>query len=231
MKTPHHHGGHRARFRARYRNAGLDSFADHEVLELLLYYCYPRCNTNDIAHKMLKEFGTLANLFEADVQTLMQRLGCTENIAILLSLVPPLTKRYQKVKWGDKVILNNQKTAAAYAQHLFIGENTEFFYLICLNKNNRVINTMFISEGTVDETTIYPREIARSALNNHAVAVILTHNHPSGILHPSHADNEATRLIVEAMMRLNITVTDHIIIADDMHYSYAQRRHYVAGYK
>jgi DNA repair protein RadC len=225
------HTGHRARFRKRYRTEGLEAFAEHEVLEFLLYYCYPQRNTNDIAHHMLKEFGSLHNLFEADVETLMARLGCSENIAVMLSLMPAIAHRYFKSKWSRDIVLNGAKTAGEYAMSLFFGHTSERFYVINVDARNRLINASLVSKGTLDESAIYPREVVKAAIHNHASAVILAHNHPGGTLKPSKSDLEVTRNIVVGLQFINVAVLDHIIVAGDTYYSFAERRQHVAGYK
>ncbi|MCL2223902.1 MAG: DNA repair protein RadC [Defluviitaleaceae bacterium] len=224
------HKGHRERMRNRYRSEGLDGFADHEVLELLLFYCYPQCNTNTHAHRMLKEFGSLHNLFETDVETLMSTLKCTENIAVLLNFIPALANRYGKSKWAKKTLIENETIAGEYALNLFLGEIDEKFYVLCLGKQYQLINTVLISEGTVDEAAVYLREIMSAALKNNATAVILTHNHPGGTAKPSNPDISATRQIIDSLASVNIDVLDHIIAAGDTYYSFAARRKHVRGY-
>jgi DNA repair protein RadC len=226
----HDHGGHRIRMRKRYFQEGLDGFADHEVLEMLLYYCYPRGDTNARAHQMLKKFGTLHNLFEADVETLKEVLGCSENIAVLLNFVPKLSNRYFRSKWGNIIIIDDEKIAGKYAIDLFVGEVVEKFYVLCLDKKFRLINTVAISEGTTDEAAVYLREIINAALKNNATAIILAHNHPGGLAKPSKSDIEATRQIVKNMEAINIDVLDHVISAGDTYYSFAARRQHVRGY-
>jgi DNA repair protein RadC len=224
------HKGHRERFRKRFRAEGLDAFAEHEVLELLLYYCYPQRNTNDIAHHMLKEFGSLHHLFEASVETLMTRLNCSENIATLLNLIPALSNRYFRSKWGRNVIFDNAKTAGKYAIDLFVGQTSERFYVISVDARNRLNNVTLISRGTLDESAVYPREVVKAAVLNQASAVILTHNHPGGTLKPSPGDLEVTRHIAEGLEFINVAVMDHIIVAGDTYYSFAARNQHVAGY-
>ncbi|MCL2199505.1 MAG: DNA repair protein RadC [Defluviitaleaceae bacterium] len=230
MKNDNPHENHRARMREKFRKKGFDCFADHEVLEFLLYYAYPRCNTNEIAHRMLYEFGTLHNLCESDVSTLMARLNCTEKVAMLLNLVPPLANRYFRNKWGDSVILDDAKISGKYAIDLFVGDTVEKFYALCLDKNYKLVNSALISEGTLDESAVYPREIVRAVIQNHAVSVILAHNHPGGTTRPSRNDLEVTRHISEAAELIGINVLDHIIVAGDTYYSFAARRQHVKGY-
>jgi len=229
-KETHLHGGHRDRFRARYLTGGLESFHDHEVLELLLYYCYPRGDTNPRAHKMLGEFGSLHNLFEADVETLMERLNCTENVAVLLNLIPALANRYFRSKWSRKVPLANHKAAGAFAIDLFVGHTTERFYVLSLDSQRRLNNTTLISKGTVDEAAVYPRDVMRVAIQDKVTSVLLTHNHPGGSLRPSKADLEVTRQIVEGLKYIGVDVLDHIVVAGDTYYSFAARGQFVKGY-
>jgi len=226
----HPHQGHRDRMRARYQANGLEGFHDHEVLELLLYYCYPRGDTNPKAHKMLAEFGSLHNLFEADINTLTQRLGCSENIALLLNLIPALSNRYFRSKWNRKVVLNSSKAAGEYAIDLCVGHTVEQFYVLSLDNRQRLINTTLISKGTVDEAAVYPREVIRVAIQNKVTGVILTHNHPGGSMRPSKADLEVTRQIVDGLQFVGVSVLDHIVVAGDTYYSFAARGQLVEGY-
>ena len=233
MKKENPHAHHRARVRQRYRQHGLDNFHEHEVLELLLYYCYPRQDTNEIAHRMLKKFGSLHNLFEADVDVLIDTLGCTENIAVLLNLIPQIANRYYKSRWGNKIQLDKPEHAAEYAMGLFVGAKVESFYVISLDARRFVINASLISSGVVNEVAAYPRKIAQTALNNNASCIILTHNHPSGTSRPSPDDNETTRRISEMLSPMGIKTLDHIIVAGDKYFSYAMRdrSRFVAGYE
>jgi len=224
------HAGHRERMRKKYKTQGLEGFADHEVLEFLLYYCYPQKNTNEIAHRMLKEFGTLHNLFETDVEALMSTLECSENIAVFLNLIPKISNRYFKSRWGTSIEFRDETVAGEYAIDLLSGETLEKIYALCLDKNYKLINTALISKGTIDEISVYPREIIAEALKNNSSAVILAHNHPSGTIKPSGADDAMTRRIVEIAEPLSIDIIDHIVVAGDKYYSYAARNKHVRGY-
>ena len=209
--------------RKRYREQGLDGFADHEVLELLLYYCYPQRDTNEIAHKILREFKTLPQLFDANVDTIMARLGCTENIAVLLNLMPAIAKRYLSRKWGEKVILQTPEAAGEFCMNLFVGEQVECVYIICLDTGMRVMQTCLIARGTVDEVAVFIREIVRKVIENQAASIILVHNHPGGTIRPSLDDNALTTRVRDALELIDVRVNDHIIVADNKYFSFAQR--------
>ncbi|MDD2212889.1 MAG: DNA repair protein RadC [Clostridia bacterium] len=217
------HQGHRQRVKARYLKEGLDAFADHQVLEMLLFYCIPMRDTNELAHKMIREYGSLAYLFEADPQDIANRCKVSENTALLVSLIPSLARRYFKGKWGDKPILDNSSKAGDYALSLFTGRIYEVFYVICLNSQNRVNYAALVHEGTINEAPVYPRIIVETALRHQANSIILAHNHPGGSLQPSSADIQITRKIMTAVEALSIKVVDHIIVAGDKYYSFAEK--------
>ena len=224
------HEGHRDRMRAKYQFGGLDGFEEHEVLEVLLYYCYPRRDTNEIAHKMLAEFGSLHNLFEADIETLTDRLNCSKSVAFLLNFVPALANRYFRSKWSRNFVINSTRVAGEFAIDLFSGHTSERFYVLSLDSQRRLNNVSLISKGTISESAVYPREIVRVVIQDKAPCIILAHNHPGGSMRPSGADMEITRQIVEGLEFINVEVLDHIIVAGDTYYSFAARGQFVAGY-
>ena len=217
------HEGHRQRVKARYLSEGLDAFEDHQVLEMLLFFCIPMKDTNELAHKMLQEFGSLPGLFEADPKDICKRCGVSENTSILLSIIPSLARRYFKGKWGDKPVLNSTSKAGEYAVSLFTGRTYEAFFVICLDAQNRVNYAALAHEGTINEAPVYPRLIVEAALRHQANSVILAHNHPGGSMQPSNADIEVTKKIVTAIEAISIKVMDHIIVAGDNYYSFAEK--------
>ena len=178
------HKGHRKRLKERFLRDGLDSFEQHQVLELLLFYSIPRRDTNELAHKLLKRYGSLSGVFEADTEDLKKVSGIGENSAVLLSLIPDISRRYIKDRWEDRPLLNSSTKAGKYATSLFIGRIYEVFYVICLDSQNRVNRAQLVHEGTINESPIYPRIIVETVLRHKANSVILAHNHPGGSLTP-----------------------------------------------
>lgn len=216
------HEGHRQRVRARFLAEGLDAFEDHQVLELLLFYSIPIRDTNELAHRLIKEFGSLANVLEADPRELCRIPGVKENTAVLLSLLPQLARRYFKGKWGGKPELNSSSKAGEYAVSLFVGRSYEAFYIVCLDAQNRVNYAALVQEGTINEAAVYPRLVVEAALRHQANCVILAHNHPGGTLRPSEADIQVTKKIVAALGSIGVHVADHIIVAGEGYYSFAE---------
>ncbi len=217
------HQGHRQRVKTRFLTEGLDGFEDHQVLEMLLFFSIPMKDTNELAHKMLNEFGSLAGLFEADPKDICKRCGVSENTAVLVSLIPSLSRRYFNRRWGDKPVLNSSSKAGEYAVSLFAGRTYEVFFVICLDSQNKVNYAALVHEGTINESPVYPRLIVETVLRHQANSVILAHNHPGGSLQPSQEDMAITKKIASALEPISVQVMDHIIVAGDKYMSFKER--------
>lgn len=209
------HDGHRQRMKSRYMKEGLDSFERHEVIELLLYYAIPRRDVNELAHRLIDHFGSVANVLDADIEDLKQIDGIGENAAVLLNLIPSLSRVYTSSKWDRNTSLLSTNAIGEYAVSMYVGKKNEEFGIICLDSNRRVHHSGIIIKGTVNQTEAYPRVVVSEVLKHNAVNVVLMHNHPSGSLIPSQSDREATKNIVAALEAIGVHVIDHIIVADD----------------
>ena len=206
------HSGHRSRVKERFCETGLSSFADHNILEFVLFYSVPRKYTNVLAHNLIEHFGSLHAVFEASVERLMEVPGISYNSAVLIRLFPEVNKRYMLSKQGKRPSLNSVDIAAEYAASLFIGDSVESFYIICLDSNNRVICCEKHSSGSVTSTDVRISTVIDCAVCHKAVGVILAHNHPSALARPSHDDISTTNKIKEILDRMQIKLIDHIIV-------------------
>lgn len=207
------HDGHRARKKQQFLQAGLDSFADHEVLELLLYYAIPRRDTNPIAHALLKKFGSLEGVFHATVEELQQVEGVGESAALLLSLLPEAISRSERSSKSEK-ILNTVEKCGKYFLALLDHERREILYQACLDAKGKLIVCKKLSEGNADSAAFSVRQVVRNALLSDASMVVLAHNHISGVALPSESDRIVTRRVREALRGLDIELMDHIIVSD-----------------
>jgi len=222
-KNPH--AGHRDRMKERYIVNGFEGFSDHEILEILLYYCYsPRLDTNKVAHRMIEQFGSLHNLFDAGVNEIVERCKVTKHVAVMVSMVPQLARSYNLSKWRKRARLTTSKQSGEYCKSLFLGEVNECMYVICLNHQRYIIHTEKVSEGSLTQTMVYPRLIVQTALTHKAVAIILAHNHPGRALTASKSDIDLTQLIIKALDAIDITIDDHIIIAGESYLSFSEKR-------
>lgn len=219
------HSNHRERMRKRYlEEGGFAAFEDHQILEFLLFYCIPRKDTNDLAHRLINEYGGMANLIDADPIDIMKRCKVGEGTAILINMIPQLSRRYFKLQFQEKVTLDSSRVIGEYAKALLAGRRNECFYCICVDVKRRLISSTMISEGSVSQAEVYPREIAECALKYNASGVILAHNHPSTDLLPSESDKHTTSVIKSVLDYLDVEVIDHIIIGGDRYFSFAEHR-------
>lgn len=219
------HKGHRTRLRERFLKEGLEGFQDHQVLELLLFYALPRKDTNEIAHGLIRRFGSLSAVLEASPADLARAEGMGEGAGVFLSLMPPLTRRYLHERaTRDNPRLNDPVKLEAYLIPLMAGRTEEVFYLICLDNACRVIYPEMIGQGDIGAIAISVRQVVEAAIRHRASFVVLTHNHPSGRCAPTVRDMELTRIIVQALGPLDIQVLDHMIVAGETCYSMAAEK-------
>ena len=220
------HAGHRDRVKNRFIANGFEGFDDHQVLEMLLFYCYsPRLDTNELAHKMINQYGSLHNLLDANPLEISQKCKVTKHVAVLVSMVPHLSKHYNLSKWKKGAArLMTSAQAGEYCTSLFMGEVNECMYLICLNQQRYIISAEKISEGSISQTVVYPRHIIQVALRHRAVAVIIAHNHPGGSLAPSKSDLDLTQQIIKTLSSIDINVEDHIIVAGESYHSFSEKK-------
>ncbi len=216
----HDHDGHRERLRERFLAEGIDNFQPHEVLELMLCYAVPRRDVNTQAHFLMKKFGSLSKVFDAEIEDLVEIGGLTKNAAILMKLTPQLSKIYRQDRWKDKKDLSNIYVAGRYAVDLFVGCSYETFYVLCLDNGGGLIKCEKISEGTINEAPVYSRLVVESAIKNKANKVILAHNHPSGNNSPSWVDDKTTEKVKAALESIDIDLADHIIVGGESFFSY-----------
>ena len=209
------HDGHRKRLRSRFLTLGLDALQDHEVLELLLFYAQPRKDTNTLARVLLKHFGSIAAILEAPLEELEAVGGIGENAAILLRLITPLSRRYLLSRSEKGLCLTSSQECGEYLLPYFFGATEELVYLLCLDAKCKVLACRLLQTGSVNSASVPLRKAAEIAMACNASAVILAHNHTSGLALPSRADVEVTDQFRVALEPLEIQLVDHIIVADD----------------
>lgn len=206
------HEGHRGRMREKYIKNGIDSLAEHEVLEMLLYYSVLRGNTNETAHLLLKEFGCIANVFDADVEDLMHVKGVGEQSAVLIKMIKDMASYYNRSVWSERPTLSNSVDTGLYLVDMIGSPSDECFYLLSLNAARKVLSFNLIERGTVNSSSVSVRKVVEHAVKNRASSVVFAHNHPSGRLVPSENDIELTKLLERAFEPIGIAALDHFIV-------------------
>ena len=218
--NPHH--GHRERKKRQFRDFGLDAFADHEALELLLYYAIPRQDTNPLAHELLRRFGSLEAVLDASQEDLTTVPGIGENSALLLRLVPQLYHRALAGPRGKAVILNTPEKIGHYLLQRYAGEVREVVYELCLDQKGKLLTCCRVAEGSGASADFNVRTVLMNAIRCGASLVVLSHNHPSGLALPSAADQTATDRVQRALDTVGIQLLDHIVVADGDFVTFAE---------
>ncbi len=209
------HDGHRQRMLRRFRNEGLDGFDPVQVLELLLFYCIPRKDTNELAHALIDRFGSVSRVMDAPIEELMKVSGVGENVATFLHLTKQAGRYYQVDSTQKGALLRDTEECGRYLLPYFIGRQVETVFMLCLNANCNVISCREVGEGEINSAVISPRSIVQMALAEKASTVVLAHNHPSGVALPSQEDVLATQRLAAALATVDVTLFDHLIIADE----------------
>lgn len=217
---PAFYSGHRARLRTRMLSGDGEALADYEVLEFLLFAASARADTKPTAKLLLKRFGSLAAVLHAKPEKLREVKGIGDAAVGALKIVQVAARRLAKAEILDRPVLSSWDRLLAWCQTELAHRDVEEFHLLFLDKKNRLIAQEAQGRGTVDHTPVYVREVARSALELGATAIIMVHNHPSGDPTPSKADISMTRQVITALQPLGIIVHDHLIIGRSGHLSF-----------
>lgn len=208
-----YHDGHRERMRKRFLNEGLENFAPHEVLEFALFYTIPRANTNEIAHRLLEEFGDIKAVLSADPLRIQRVEGVGEKASLLLNFLGQLVRYYHTVG-NDNVIIYTPFDAGKFLLPKFIGATNEQLYVLFLDNKLRPITCKQLAEGSVNKVAINVHNLLELAILHKASSVILAHNHPRGIALPSNIDIETTRQFTAALKIISVNLLDHLIFDD-----------------
>lgn len=211
--------GHRGRLRKRLLEGGNDALADHEVIEYLLMTAIPRRDVKPLAHSLIKRFGSLAGVFNADPTALAKHPGMGETSAAAIRIVALAARRMASAAVRAQPVLGSWQALIDYLTIDMAHLTVERVRVLYLNAQNMLIHDDHVGDGSIDEAAIHPREVIRRALDLGATALILVHNHPSGSPQPSRADIQITNKIAEAGRLLGIVVHDHVIIGREGHVS------------
>ena len=221
--------GHRERIREKFLNNGIDGFAEYEILELLLTYCIPRKDTKPIAKELLNKFKSLDNVFKASFDKLSAIDGLGKNTIAFLKLMGDLPSIIYKDELKNKKLVDketlkilNKDILLKYLRNKIGYEEIEKFYVLYLSSSNEVIKFEENSVGTLDRSSVYPREIYKKIINLNAKSIILAHNHPSDNITPSKSDIELTNEIAKGLKNFGALLIEHIIITKNSYFSFLE---------
>lgn len=208
---PHYHR-HRDRLRARFDEAGADALADYELLELMLFRTIRRQDTKPLAKRLIEAFGGLAGVLAAPAARIAEIDGAGPAVAHDLKLAHALFLRAQRGELSKRRVITSWSQLVSYCRDALAHEPREQFRALFLDAKNQLIADEVLFKGTVDQAPVYPREVARRALELSAAALIVVHNHPSGDPKPSAQDVAMTREIVAAVEAVGVKVHDHLVV-------------------
>ncbi len=209
MKEKGLHDGHRERVRKRFMENGLDGFFDHQVLELMLFYCIPRKDTNDMAHILLNKFGSFSAVLDAPFESLLD-CGISSNAAVFIKLIPSLCSRYYQDSYHQKD--DDSKSMEEFILPHFIGQNEEQLFLVLLDAKGKRVFSYVVSRGTKSEASVNIQKIVQLGVQHDASCAIVAHNHPNGVNLPSKNDIDMTLRLQRALRNVGIVLFDHYII-------------------
>ena len=212
MDNPHK--GHRNRLRERYLRSGLDDYADHEILELLLTYAIPRVDVNPMAHALIDRFGSLSGVMDASMEELTSVDGIGETSAAFLRMLPEIFRRYEMDKLEPRETYDTLAQIGDYLRALYVGATVEKAYVLLFDNSRHLIGCHEIAEGTVNSVSINVPKIARLCFRANAASVVLAHNHPRGLAIPSGDDIDMTHAVDSALHTLGIQLLEHVIVTE-----------------
>jgi len=201
---------------------GSEALSDSELLAILIHHGSKEKSAVDLAKDVIRQGkNNLNELGKISIKELMKIKGIGEAKAITIAAALELGRRRQAGNSLEKPIVSNSSDVANYLQTILKDYTHEVFAVIFLNRANKINHFEIVSKGGITGTVADPRIILKKALEEDAVNLILCHNHPSGSLRPSKADEELTTKIKEAAKYFDIKVIDHIIVSDNGYYSFA----------
>ena len=204
--------GHRKRLKDRFMRAGVAGLNDYELLELVLFLAIPQGDVKPTAKRLLAKFGDLNHIISARPSLLMDVKGVGEGVVVALKIVETAAHSLAQAKVLNTDVLSSWSALMTYCKTAMAHRETEQFRILFLDRKNVLIADEEQQKGTVDHVPVYPREVAKRALELNASALILVHNHPSGNPEPSQADIDMTILVEQALQAIGVTVHDHVII-------------------
>ena len=221
------HAGHRARLREQFLNSDPATFPDHILLELLLSYAIPRRDVNPLAHRLIKAFGSFSAVVGATSEELAMVPGVGKETATLLRVVFETHNRINRAPYVNRrtsdVRLHNVDDVGRYVLSINGQDRYETVRLLCLDSSHKVLASLVLGVGDTISADVSPRHVLEKAMFYHADSVILLHNHPSGCVVPSQADDTVFSELRALLDVVGMELTDSVIVGNRCIYSFARK--------
>ncbi len=207
--------GHRARLKQRFLKSGADALADYELIELLLFLAVRRRDVRPLAKALLRRFGSFAGVVNAPAGQIKEIDGLGDSAVIALRTAQATAVHLLRSELKGRPVLGAWNKVIDYLKADMAWRAEENVRVLYMNQKNVLIADELLHQGTVNQAAVYPREIAKRALELRATAAILVHNHPSGDATPSATDVDLTRVVRDALKAVGVALHDHIVVARD----------------
>ena len=208
------HAGHRQRLKKKFIENGLDVFEPHQALEMYLFYAIPRKDTNPLAHRLLDRYLTIGGVCDAPIDELKNEFGLSESAAVLLKMLPDMSRLYNESKMSDDNIIDWENVGEKIKTK-FIGRTSEVVALMLGDAKGKIVFFDIISKGSLNSSDVPIRKVVDLSLRHNAKFAILAHNHPSGSALPSSGDLKTTKKVFDTLESIGVALADHYIITDD----------------
>lgn len=208
------HKGHRQRMKDGFYKRGFEGLADHEVLEMLLYFGIPQRDTNTLAHSLIERFGSFSGVIDAERTDLLSVKGMSESAACLLKMILPAYTRYMEDISKRKATLTTTQEIVDYLKPYYVGATVEKVYVLCFDSNHHLLACRMINEGDILSSDFDLRKLVSVVLETKANSVVISHNHPHGITLPSRDDVAVTSSAYKLLESLKVKLLDHVIISE-----------------
>ena len=218
------HADHRQRMKDRFLENGLDIFDEHQVIELLLFFGIPRRDTNVIAHRLIKRFGSLRDVLDAPYEELLTVDGIGEHAATLIKLSAELSRRYLLSESLDTERFDTVEKLGKFLINLFLGKRNEEVYLLTFNGKMEMLSCDKLADGLSNLVSFSVKPLIESAILTHASGIVLAHNHPGGIASPSGSDISLTDQLMYMCDQISIPLIEHFVVAGNSYYPIIKRR-------
>ena len=218
------HADHRQRMKDRFLENGLDIFDEHQVIELLLFFGIPRRDTNVIAHRLIKRFGSLRDVLDAPYEELLTVDGIGEHAATLIKLSAELSRRYLLSESLDTERFDTVDKLGKFLINLFLGKRNEEVYLLTFNGKMEMLSCDKLADGLSNLVSFSVKPLIESGILTHASGIVLAHNHPGGIASPSGSDISLTDQLMYMCDQISIPLIEHFVVAGNSYYPIIKRR-------
>ncbi len=212
------HNGHRQRLLKKYKENGIDSLEEHELLEILLFFAFSRCNTNELSHNLLNKFGSIENVFKSSIDELTKINGIGSSSALLIKFLGDFSELYGR---SDQKIYNLKafENIIQFCTEHFTDQENENCHFIFLDKRKNLITHQSLTNCKFSLVNLDLKKIINKAIDLNSDSIIIVHNHPNGSSVASSNDVKYTRSIAEMIAPLDLSLVDHIIMGIDGFFS------------